>query len=83
NPFSERTTIRYGIATSDRAKDAHVTIYDVTGQLVKRFSLPSTSAAILFWDGRDTSGRRAPSGVYFVQLETSSYKATQQILLLK
>ncbi|UCG92697.1 MAG: T9SS type A sorting domain-containing protein [candidate division WOR-3 bacterium] len=83
NPFSERTTIRYGIATSDRAKDAHVTIYDVTGQLVKRFSLPSTSTAILFWDGRDTSGRRAPSGVYFVQLETSSYKATQQILLLK
>jgi len=35
------------------------------------------------WDGKDGSGRRLPSGVYFVRLETDGFKKTEKAILLR
>ncbi|NOR18229.1 T9SS type A sorting domain-containing protein [candidate division WOR-3 bacterium] len=86
NPFSDRVTIKYSLSVSDRAKGADLTIYDATGQLIKRFSLPAANSQIpivISWDGRDNASRKIPSGVYFLRLETSDYETTEQILLLR
>ena len=85
NPFSHRLTIKYGISASDRAKNTDLTLYDVTGQLIKRFTVDAAGSvsAIITWDGRDNAGRKVPSGVYFLRLETHNNKITRQILLLQ
>jgi hypothetical protein len=86
NPFSNRLTIEYGIAASDGARSADLTIFDVTGQLIKQFSLPRVQqqgSVRISWDGTDNIGRNVPSGVYFVRFKTRDSKITKQMLLLR
>jgi hypothetical protein len=37
----------------------------------------------IIWDGRDGSGRKLPSGIYFVRLESDEFKETEKVILLK
>jgi flagellar hook assembly protein FlgD len=37
----------------------------------------------IFWDGKDDSGRRLPSGVYFVRLEAGDFKQVEKAVLLR
>jgi hypothetical protein len=67
NPFNATTRISFDLETGGRAQ---LRIYDVLGRAVR-----SLVDAHLFtgrwtaaWDGRDASGRRLPTGVYFVRL---------------
>ncbi len=83
NPFRDRVTIRWRIEDGRwKSEDISLRIYDATGRLVKEFILPTASTAIS-WDGRDDSGRKVGSGVYFVRLETGNQKFTRKVLLLR
>ena len=68
NPFNPETVITYGLPAP-----AHVrlTIYDVTGGLVRRLESGFKPAGTfsLTWSGRDGAGRPVGSGVYFYRLE--------------
>ncbi|RKX69195.1 hypothetical protein DRP53_08960, partial [candidate division WOR-3 bacterium] len=76
-------TIRWRIEDGRwKSEDISLRIYDATGRLVKEFILPTASTAIS-WDGRDDSGRKVGSGVYFVRLETGNQKFTRKVLLLR
>jgi flagellar hook assembly protein FlgD len=35
------------------------------------------------WDGKDGSGKRVPSGVYFYRLSVGEFTATRRMLLMK
>ena len=37
----------------------------------------------IIWNGRDSSGRQAGAGVYFLRMETGSFHDTRKIILLK
>ncbi|MCX7995990.1 MAG: hypothetical protein N3A65_09545 [candidate division WOR-3 bacterium] len=71
-------------------------IYDPTGRMIKSFNLEScimnraspsllseTGQASVIWDGTDDSGRKLPSGVYFVRLEAGNYRRIEKVVLVR
>jgi hypothetical protein len=37
----------------------------------------------VLWDGRDSTGRRAAPGVYFVRLEAAELTATKRVVIVR
>ena len=82
NPFNPVTIIRF---TSPVSGVATVSIYDLRGRLVKDLLRSSVSAGTheISWNGVSTSGRVAPSGLYFVRVACGRYQETVGITLMK
>jgi hypothetical protein len=62
-------------------KEASLTIYDVSGALVRRYSKLTESS--VEWDLRDSQGRRVPSGVYTARLDTGEGATTRKVVVLR
>ncbi|MDE0634869.1 MAG: 5'-nucleotidase C-terminal domain-containing protein [Candidatus Poribacteria bacterium] len=87
NPFNPETWLPYQLAN-----DVEVTIciYSSAGQLVRNLDLGFQQAGYYigksraaYWDGRNDSGERLASGVYFYQLSTSESSATRKMVIRK
>jgi flagellar hook assembly protein FlgD len=76
------TQIEYGLT---RDCYVRVSICNALGQtlrvLVDEYQLAGRRTAV--WDGKDESGRRAASGVYFCRLNAGGYLENKKMLLLK
>ena len=78
NPFAGETRIRYA-----SPRPASLAVYDVGGRLVRRLAGEAHEGEIT-WDGRDATGRRSASGVYFVRLtQDEGTVASRRVVLLK
>ena len=87
NPFNPETWIPYHLA---RDADVQLTIYDIKGEVVRRFSLGHQLAGYYtdrikaaYWDGRNDTGESVASGVYFYHLSAGDYSATRRMVILK
>jgi hypothetical protein len=82
NPFNPATTIHY---TVPHAGAVDLRIYDVGGRLVRSLvsGLQTGGVHAAAWNGRDTNGAAAASGIYFVRLESAGQVSTRKIILLK
>jgi hypothetical protein len=82
NPFNPRTTIRFRL---DETASCALTVHDIGGRVVRTLVDGNLSAGehAVDWDGRGRDGRPAPSGAYFVRLETAEGVATTRVLLAK
>ena len=71
NPFNPETTIQFDMPTSGLVK---ISIYDISGRLVKMLMYESRAAGSysVKWDGRDSAGNSAPSGMYVCRMEVRS-----------
>ena len=83
NPFNPSTSVRYYLP-----REAAVTlkVYDTAGRLVATLVDDEVRAAgpnVVEWNGRDTNGRVAASGVYFYRLESDKYTASRKMVLLR
>lgn len=82
NPFRLNTAIEF-----TAPKDGKVTleVYDLSGRLVRTLiddhRLRGTFA--VHWDGRDETGRRVASGVYFCRLRTDRLSQSRRMVLLR
>lgn len=87
NPFRGRIkfTIENSNANPDGSNGIWLSIYDVTGRLVKIFSLPATYSLLptVVWDGTDQTGRNVPAGVYFARLKTDNGSQVKKIILIR
>jgi hypothetical protein len=91
NPFTHFTEIRYSIMDTrySMKQETHtleLQIYDATGRLIRSFNLESSiqhQGSAVSWIGTDSSGRKLPSGVYFLKLVVGDYSATEKILLVR
>jgi hypothetical protein len=74
NPFNPITTIGYTLHSSGHVELA---IYDVLGRKIRILADEIMSAGMheTIWDGRDASGRKVASGIYFYSIETSGGKS--------
>jgi hypothetical protein len=84
NPFAHSTAIRYSIKTANQATE--VKIYDAAGKLIKSLypvSSIQNQESVVSWDGTDGYGRKLPSGIYFVELETDKGVITDKIIKLE
>jgi hypothetical protein len=84
NPFRHSTDIRYQI--SDNRQTCELKMYDITGRqltdLSKQISVIGYQSSVE-WGGTDQTGRRLPSGVYFLQFEVGDYSETVKMVLLR
>lgn len=76
NPFNPRTTIHFDLSRSAKWE---ITIYNLSGQVAKRFSGHSPAGSVsVEWDASSVS-----SGVYFFNVRAGKNSATKKMILLK
>jgi len=82
NPFNPSTCIAYELKT---AGEARLAIFDAKGRRIRDLvsgHVPAGRHEIV-WQGRDTTGREIPSGVYFVRFASGDVSETRKIMLLQ
>lgn len=79
NPFTKSTSIGY---TLNRQAGVSVRIYNVLGQLVKRYRIGEQEAGVhgITWDGTNNLGQRVPPGVYFYQMTAGKQIQARKML---
>jgi DNA-binding beta-propeller fold protein YncE len=75
----ETENIQESARSASEYQNSEMEIYDVSGRIIKSFSLHTTYYILsteVNWDGRDMHGQQVPPGVYFVRLhdEAASIK---------
>jgi subtilase family serine protease len=83
NPFTARTTVRFGLA---QAAPVTLDIHDVAGRRVRSLAAGTPYPAgthALEWDARDDDGRAVGAGVYFCRLRAGTYGAVRRMILLR
>jgi len=83
NPFTTSTTITF---TLPGAEGTELKIYDVSGRLVKSFSLftpHSSLSSSVSWDGKDNSGNELQGGVYFIRLTSGDFVSIRKVILVR
>ncbi len=82
NPFNAGTTIEYGLP---RRAEVTLVIYNLLGQVVKRWPTETLSAGHyrITWDGRSEDGYDLASGIYLFRMEAAEFKAVRKLVLLK
>lgn len=82
NPFNPRTTVVFELAGTGRVDLA---VYDVAGRRVATIASGPFAAGRheVAWEGRDGSGRRLASGVYYVRLHADGRSLARRVTLLQ
>ena len=67
-----------------------IRIYDLSGQLVRTLSLGykeadfyTSRSEAAYWDGRNHTGERVSSGLYFYHLQAENFSDVRKMLILK
>ena len=83
NPFNPTTNIRFELP---RDKAVSLTIFDVSGRIVKRLvdnQHLSQGVHEIQWDGTSDAGGQVASGTYLYQLKFGNFAHTKTMVLLK
>ncbi len=82
NPFNPSTTIRFSLAEPGPAT---LRVYDLTGRRLRTLLDGPQEAGTreIHWQGRDDRGRRLPSGVYFIRLETGDFRVSHKVVMVQ
>jgi hypothetical protein len=82
NPFNPTVTIPFELR---RDGDATLSIFDVSGRLVKTLLSEWTQRGVhtAGWDGTGSGGEPVSSGIYFCRLSADGSSTTRKIVLIK
>lgn len=82
NPFNPDTEIQFTLRETTRVA---ISVIDVSGRRVTSLVDDSLEPGLhsVRWDGRDTTGRGAASGVYFVHMAAGGRAFSRRVLLVK
>ncbi len=82
NPFRDSCRLTFRI---ESAGHVSLTVYDAQGRLITSLVEMHRSAGdhAFVWDGRDSSGRPAPKGVYFVHLKAGDQSLTRSLVIAR
>ncbi len=82
NPFNPGTKIVY---TLPEAGEVTILIVDVNGRRVREIYPGRQEKGLqgAYWDGRDSAGRQAATGIYFARVQFNGQVKAQQMLLLR
>lgn len=82
NPFNASTTLLYELPVNC---DVTITIYDIMGREVQKYSEIEKSAGIhkLIWNGDNLYGNKVASGVYFVKFKAQNYQKIKKLIIIK
>ena len=79
NPFANETVINYNL---NKQADVSVTIYDILGREVKKFSIGEQNAGIhgIIWDGKNNFGQMVTTGIYFYRLQSGEKSQVNKMI---
>jgi len=82
NPFNPSTKIVYSVPQRSTVK---LVIYNTIGQRIRELLNITQDAGQYetMWNGRDESGREAPSGIYIVRFEADNFSKSIKIVKTK
>ena len=82
NPFRASTELGFILPSDSRVT---LRIYDVAGRLIRTVVDSPLPAGIhrLTWDGTDSGGRAAGTGIYFAKWSAGIAGGSERLLLLK
>ena len=82
NPFNPSTIIKYRLSKSCNIK---LKIYNTLGQEIKTLvdSFQNVGEYSIVWNGRNSSGRDTPSGVYFYSLTSNDLSLLKKMTLIR
>jgi hypothetical protein len=82
NPFNPETKISYSIPEASNVK---LEIINITGQKVTTLvdQYQDAGTYTVRWNGRDSNGNFAASGVYFYKMITDNFSESKRMVLLK
>ena len=87
NPFNPETWLPYQLA---KASNVSITIYDTRGRVVRRLDLGHKRAGYYVgrsraahWDGRNASGEKVATGIYFYQFQADNVSFLRKMVILK
>jgi FlgD Ig-like domain/CARDB len=82
NPFRAGGAFEFAVP---RAAAVDLSVFDAAGRRVvalRRGTQPAGRHAVS-WDGRDSTGRRVPAGVYFCRLASDAFEQTRRVVLVR
>jgi hypothetical protein len=81
SPFSGSSAISL---TLDSPAEVGIRVYSVSGRMVRDLAQSTTASGFVrySWDGRDTSGQRLPSGIYYVEVRIANRLADRRSVVL-
>ena len=82
NPFNPDTEIQFTLREAARVS---ISVIDVSGRRIASLVDDSLEPGLhsVRWDGRDSTGRGAASGVYFVHMAAGELAFSRRVLLVK
>ena len=82
NPFNPSTRILFSI---DSPSKVRIEIFDLLGRCVRTFGKMQCSpgAHEMIWDGMDSNGQSAESGIYFIVLTNSTRSLSKKMIKLE
>lgn len=82
NPFNPTTTISYDLPSDENVV---ISIFNLKGQKVKQLQNEVITAGHhkIVWDGRNDSGNKISSGIYFYKIKAGNYTSTKKMVLMK
>jgi hypothetical protein len=82
NPARGEATLRFSLAAGE---EGSLAVYDAGGRRVRVLESGALARGMhtTRWDGRDASGRPAPSGVYFARLRTTAREETRSFVFVR
>jgi hypothetical protein len=86
SPFGAEVTITYRIPGAPGEADrVSLCAYDINGRMVRRLvsRFEGSGNRSFVWDGHDSVGAPAPSGVYFLELVVGGEVLVRKILLIR
>jgi uncharacterized repeat protein (TIGR01451 family) len=86
NPVTANAvSIQYNIPTTAGSADVRITIFDVSGRVVKSLvpGVQDAGSHSADWDLRDDDGASVPSGIYFYRLVAGEETITEKLMVVR
>lgn len=82
NPWKPGSGGRFdaaGVTFDNLTSDARIRIYTIAGELVRELRVTPADSGVKVWDGRNSSGSRAASGIYLVLIRAGGKDKTLKL----
>ncbi len=81
NPFTKTVSIKVNYHPK-LPRDVTVSIYNITGRLMRRFKpTAGLSSEVFIWEGDDQKDKKLPAGIYFAVLKCGNDTDTEKIII--
>ncbi len=82
NPFNPETSIRFTLPVNG---NVDIDIFNSVGQKIRTLVSDKMTAGShqVVWDGRNDTGHKVSSGIYFYRLKTDKFNKTKKMIMVK